>query len=55
MGEGVFQGCSNLVNITIPNTVTDIGYEAFIGCDNLENITIVSSNGTARNISSIFA
>lgn len=36
--------------VTIPNTVTGIGYEAFDGCDNLENIIIVSSNGTENKI-----
>ena len=34
---------SNLMKITIPDSVTDIGYGAFYHCDMLENITIPNS------------
>ena len=34
---------SNLTKITIPDSVTDIGYGAFYHCDMLENITIPNS------------
>ena len=30
--DGAFSGCSNLFSITIPNSVQDIGYNAFNGC-----------------------
>ncbi len=40
VGEHAFYGCSNLINITIPNGVTSIGEWAFYGCSNLTNITI---------------
>ena len=38
-----FGGCSNLKNITIPNTVTSIKPYAFEGCSNLTTVTIPNS------------
>ncbi len=38
-----FYGCSNLANITIPNSVTSIGESAFEGCTKLESINIPDS------------
>ena len=38
-----FHYCTNLTNITIPNSVTSIGDNAFYGCENLINITIPNS------------
>ncbi len=35
-----FNGCGNLTNITIPNSVTSIGSYAFSDCDNLTSIEI---------------
>ena len=35
-----FSGCSNLTSITIPSSVTSIGFCAFSGCSNLTSITI---------------
>ncbi|MBR5639052.1 MAG: leucine-rich repeat protein [Muribaculaceae bacterium] len=32
-------GCSGLTNITIPKSVTSIGFKAFGGCSNLNNVT----------------
>lgn len=34
---------SNITSLTIPNTVTSIGYAAFYHCDNLENVVIPES------------
>ena len=36
-------GCSGLTTITIPNSVTSIGNNAFIGCKSLTSITIPNS------------
>lgn len=35
--------CSNIISITIPNSVTSIGERAFRGCTNLSSITIPDS------------
>jgi len=38
IGSGAFVGCTNLVNITIPDNVTNIADAAFQDCDNLASI-----------------
>ncbi len=40
---GMFESCFNLTSITIPNSVTTIGYEAFSGCSKLTSVTIPNS------------
>ena len=35
-----YRGCSGLTSVTIGNSVTGIGYEAFRGCTGLKNLTI---------------
>lgn len=35
IGEGAFKNCASLTSITIPNSVTSIGYHAFQGCTSL--------------------
>ena len=43
IGDYAFSGCSGLTSITIPNSVTVIGWEAFCGCSSLTSITIPNS------------
>ena len=38
-----FYGCSALISITIPNSVTDIGGDAFYGCSGLTSVIIPNS------------
>ena len=38
-----FKMCSSLISITIPNSVTKIGEDAFSGCSSLSNVTIPNS------------
>ena len=39
-----FDGCNEVMTITIPKSVTVIGEEAFAGCDRLKSITLLSAN-----------
>lgn len=53
-----FSSCTNLVSITIPNSVTTIGEDAFSGCTGLSTITIPNSvtslrYGVFRNCSNL--
>ncbi len=41
--DHAFDGCENLTNITIPNSVTSIGAGAFYNCTSLTSITIPDS------------
>ena len=38
-----FSGCTSLTTITIPSSVTSIGYGAFENCTSLQSITIPNS------------
>ena len=41
--DGAFANCESLTSITMPNSVTSIGYNAFRGCTSLTNIIIPDS------------
>ena len=45
--EGVFADCEELESLTIPETVTVIGDNAFNGCTSLEAVTLTSSTPPA--------
>ena len=48
IGPSVFDGCSGLTGVTIPDGVTSIGSSAFSGCSGLTSVTIpqlVCNNG----------
>jgi len=40
IGDLAFNGCSNLTEVTIPNSVKHIGVNAFYGCSGLQSVTI---------------
>lgn len=43
VGNSVFQNCTELKNITIPEGITSLGEMIFSGCSNLENVTLPDS------------
>ena len=43
LGGLAFRGCRGLISLTIPSSVTSIGYSAFEGCSGLTSLSIPSS------------
>lgn len=43
VGSGAFEGCPNLVRVSLPSTVQSIGTSAFRNCANLTNVQLPSS------------
>ena len=51
IGKKAFQGCTGLVSITIPDSVTSIGDGAFAKCTSLSTITVLGNvEGLNKNI-----
>ena len=40
INDHAFNGCYGLVNIILPNSITNIGYAVFSGCNSLEKLTL---------------
>jgi hypothetical protein len=56
LGEAIsytatFSGCSSLTSITIPASVTSIGYAVFSGCSSLKDVYYAGTPGRWNNIS----
>lgn len=49
IGKGVFEGCTDVESITIPETVFSIGSLAFADCTSLESIYIPASVGRIQS------
>ena len=43
IGNQAFDGCSSLTSLTLPSSVTEIGWYAFSGCSGLTSLTLPSS------------
>lgn len=54
--SGCFQYKSNIISVTIPNSVTSIGESVFRGCTSLENLTIpfVGHSSTSTGSEGVF-
>lgn len=46
IGDFVFQGCDNLVSVTIPDSITEIGESAFANCSSLLQVELPIGIGT---------
>ena len=54
VGAQVFKYCSDLMSITIPNSVKSIGQQAFYGCSSLSSITISNAITTIEEGTFLF-
>lgn len=44
IGQCTFTSCDDLTSMTLPNSLTGIGDEAFYGCSNLDELVLLSKN-----------
>ena len=44
IGQCTFTSCDYLTSMTLPNSLTGIGDEAFYGCSNLDELVLLSKN-----------
>lgn len=47
--DGTFEGCDNLKEVILPNTVETIGSKAFFGCGSLETVTMSDNTKEIRD------
>jgi hypothetical protein len=50
IGDWAFHNCTSLTSITIPDSITSIGYNAFNYCDNLTDVYYTGSQEEAAEI-----
>jgi Leucine Rich Repeat (LRR) protein len=53
IGDGAFQYNTSLTSVTIPNSVTNIGYYAFTGCTRLTAITVDALNSAYSSVDGV--
>ena len=46
----IFAGCSNLTNVTLPNSITHIGQRAFVDCNQLQTVIYRGTKDQAQAI-----
>lgn len=49
IGESAFSRCTNLLSITIPESVVSIAKNAFYGCTSLSSVTVLNPNTEIHN------
>jgi uncharacterized repeat protein (TIGR02543 family) len=52
--ENGFNGCSDLLGVTIPSSVTTIGTKAFYGCSKMEDVTFEGTSNITKITESAF-
>ena len=50
IGKGAFNKDDGITSITIPDSVTSIGVQAFYGCISLTSVTITANGGNALDV-----
>lgn len=51
IAEKAFNGCANITDISIPDSVVSIGINAFPGCTNLSNVSVATDNEAYESVS----
>ena len=53
IGDGAFEGCTNLPSVTIPNSVTSIEENVFTACFSLTNITVAAGDPDYSSVNGV--